>query len=100
MLKLSIPQLGEDTKNVKDLVFTVLTQEQPLSLIKLTNRIQSQYNLHITYQAVRKAVATLLKQKVLIKEKRQYSINKDWVLKLKSFLPRLSLKEISPKLRV
>jgi uncharacterized protein YfkK (UPF0435 family) len=89
MLRLTIPQLEEDSKNVKDLVFTILTQEQPLSIIELTNKIKKQYNLNITYQAVRKAVDSLCNQGVLTKGKKKYSISKKWILSLKSFFDRL-----------
>ncbi|MBT4541107.1 hypothetical protein HOC35_06340 [Candidatus Woesearchaeota archaeon] len=89
MLELSIPQLGEDSKNVKDLVFTILSNEQPLSIIELTNKIRKNYNVSITYQGVRKAVDLLHKQNVLIKTKKRYSIDKKWVLNLKSYFDRL-----------
>lgn len=89
MLELSIPQLGESTKNAKDLVITLLSQEQPLSIIELTNKIKKQYVISITYQAVRKAVDNLHTQKVLTKTNKQYSINKDWLLQLKSFFDKL-----------
>src|SRR3989338_1491745 len=89
MLNLSIPQLGEDTKNAKDLVFTILTQEQPLSIIELTNKIKKQYVISITYQAVRKAVDTLHAQNVLTKTGKKYAINREWLLKLKSFFDKL-----------
>ena len=89
MLELSIPQLGEDTKNTKDLIFTILTQEQPLSIIELTNKIKKQYVISITYQAVRKAVDNLHSQKVLTKTGKKYAINKEWLLKLKSFFDKL-----------
>ena len=42
-----------------------------------------------TAGCVRKAVSTLVRQNVLIKENRQYSISKDWILKLKSFFDNL-----------
>ncbi len=89
MIELSIPQLGEDTKNVKDLVFTILTAEQPLSIIELSNKIRKNYNVSVTYQAVRKAIDTLHSQGVLIKTKKKYSIDRKWALKLKSFFDKL-----------
>jgi hypothetical protein len=92
MLELSIPQLGEDTKNAKDLVFTILTQEQPLSIIELSNKIKKQYVISITYQAVRKAVDNLHAQNVLTKTGKKYAINKEWLLKLKSFFDKLLTK--------
>ena len=76
MLELSIPQLGEESKNVKDLVFTILSHEQPLSIIQLTNKIKKQYRVNITYQAVRKAVDMLVEKEALTKKGKVYSINK------------------------
>ncbi len=89
MLELSIPQLGESTKNAKDLVITLLSQEQPLSIIELTNKIKKQYVVSITYQAVRKAVDNLNNQNVLTKTGKRYAISKDWLLQLKSFFDKL-----------
>ncbi|MFH1849722.1 MAG: hypothetical protein ABH879_06050 [archaeon] len=89
MIELSIPQLGENSKNTKDLVFTVLSQDQPLSLIELYNRIRCQYSVGVTYQAVRKAVDNLAGQAVLLKEGKKYRISKGWVLQLKSFFDNL-----------
>ena len=89
MIELSIPQIDEESKNVKDLVFTILTQEQPLSIIELTNRVKKEYALGVTYQAVRKAVNTLQNQHVLTKNGKKYSLNKEWILKTKSFFDTL-----------
>lgn len=85
MIQLSIPQVGEESRNIKDLVFTLLSQEQPLSLIELTNKIKRQYAIGVTYQAVRKAVDTLRRSQVLAKTDKKYAINKAWVLEMKSF---------------
>ena len=89
MIELSIPQINEESKNVKDMVFTILTSEQPLSTMELTNRIKKQYALNITYQGVRKAVDSLNKQNVLTKKGKKYAINKEWILKTKSFFDKL-----------
>ncbi|MBU1199598.1 MAG: hypothetical protein KKF46_01615 [Nanoarchaeota archaeon] len=97
MIELSIPQLGEETRNVKDLVFSILTAERFLSIIELTNRIKKNYNINITYQAVRKAIDTLHRQGVLLKEGKKYSINKEWIFKLKSFFDNLLTKYDSGK---
>lgn len=89
MLELSIPQLGEESRNVKDLVFTMLASEQPLSLVELTNRIRRQHAVNVTYQAVRKAVNTLHRQGVLLKTGKKYAISKEWIFKLKTFFDKL-----------
>ncbi|MFH1770656.1 MAG: hypothetical protein ABH828_03805 [archaeon] len=97
MLELSIPQKGEKSGNAKDLIFTVLTQESPLSLMELTNRIKSQYNLRLTYQAIRKAVEKLNDQGVLKKEGKKYSISQEWLLELKTFFDKMLMTKDSGK---
>ncbi|MBW2968364.1 hypothetical protein KY362_07830 [Candidatus Woesearchaeota archaeon] len=89
MLELIIPQPGQEARCVKDLVFTILSHERPLSIIELSNKIKKGYNIGITYQAVRKAVDNLHKQDVLTKTGKKYSVNKAWVLRLKSFFDGL-----------
>lgn len=85
MIELSIPQPGEETRNAKDLIFTILTKEGQLTYMEITNRIKKSYNVGLTYQAIRKAVDKLYNQGLLKKEDRKYSISKEWVLKLKTF---------------
>lgn len=89
MLELSIPQPGKYSKQAKDLIFTILTNEKSQSIIQLYNQIKKNYNISITYQAVRKAVEGLYEQEVLVKFGKQYSLSKDWVFKLKGFFDTL-----------
>jgi len=89
MIELSIPQAGEETKNAKDLVFSILSKNQPLSTIELTNIIRKQYNVGLTYQAIKKAIDLLLSKKVLVKTKKKYRIDKDWLMNLKVNVDKL-----------
>lgn len=95
MLEISIPELKEDSKNLKDIVFNILTQEQDLTLMKIFNKIRATYNVSASYQGVRKAVEYLVEKKILIKKDRKYSLNKDWLLKYKKFFDDLLAKEVS-----
>ncbi|MFH1850401.1 MAG: hypothetical protein ABH879_09570 [archaeon] len=92
MLNISIPQMHREEGNAKDLVFSILTLEQPLSIIELMNRVHRQYNTAMTYQAVRKAVRALAGQGVLRKEGRKYSIKKEWILEVKGYFDTLLAK--------
>jgi len=89
MIELIIPQAGEETKSAKDLVFSVLSHNQPLSTIEITNIIKKQFHLGLTYQAIKKGIDSLLSKKVLVKEKKKYSINKDWLIQLKNATDKL-----------
>jgi len=51
--------------------------------------VRKEYNLQITYQAVRKAVDVLSKQGVLTKKDKRYDLNKEWLLKTKTFFDKL-----------
>ena len=89
MIELSIPQAGEDTKNAKDLVFSILTARQPLTAIEVVNIIHKQYNVSITYQAVKKAIDSLIDKKVIRKNGRHLNINKEWLIDLKKQIDSL-----------
>lgn len=88
-IKLIIPQPSENKSNVKDIVFSILSKEYPISLNKIFHKIKKQYSNPVTYQGVRKAVDSLKDEKVLIKENKEYKINKEWILHAKNFLLRI-----------
>jgi hypothetical protein len=78
-LPTALPLL-EKPKTVKDKVFVILSGRFPLSLIELTNEVKRQYNVSVSFQAVRKAVLQLIDEGVLIKEKKKFSLDKEWIL--------------------
>lgn len=86
-LSIVIP-LG-DKKDVKNLVFTILTEEYPLKIIELTNYIHKRYGKSVTFQGVRKALMQLVEDGVIIKENNEFLINKEWVKDSKKFLDHL-----------
>lgn len=92
MIELSIPEIGESAENVKDRIITILSDEYPLTIMQLFNKIKKNYNLSITYQAVRKAVDSLIRKKILIKDNKLYKIDKEWILETKSFFDSLLLR--------
>ena len=89
MIELSIPQAGEETKNVKDLVFSILSEKQPLSAIQLFNIIRQKYNVSLTYQAVNKAIMGLVQKYVLKKEGKYYRISQEWLADVKMTVDKL-----------
>lgn len=86
-LQLTLP-FGNQ-KNLKNLVFTILTKEYPLKLIELHNTIKRRYGRSVTYQAVRKAALELLREGVLEEQQHSYSIRKNWVIDAKQTLERI-----------
>jgi len=84
VLSLVIPDVGK-SKKIKDVVLNLLIFEWPLSSIQIYQRIKKQGDLSCTYQAVYKSLCELIESEVLIRNKKDYSINLDWLEKLKEF---------------
>ena len=84
VLKLTLPEPGKE-KRIKDIVIDILIFEWPLSLSKIHKKISSNYSKSGTCQATYKAICELVQEEVLIKRERLYSINLNWVTKIKEF---------------
>src|SRR3989344_8767998 len=84
-----IPQTGKKEKTVKDLIFSILIESEPKSFIQLQREIKKRYHLSFSFQAIRKAVNNLLERNILTKEKREYSLNKDWIVQTRNFFDKL-----------
>lgn len=85
VFELTLPELGFDGKDTKDLVITLLLEEYPLNVRQIWRRMRKKFGKDISYQAVYKAVMSLCETGVLSKNKSYYKINIDWVFRLKTF---------------
>lgn len=81
-----------ESGDVKDLIVTILSAEYPLKIIELTNFIRRRYGKSVTFQAVRKAALQLAHEDVLLRNAKEFSINKEWVLANKKFIDTLYYK--------
>jgi len=88
-LNVTIPELSDGKLSVKDLVISTLTLEYPLTLARLTNSIRRRFNAGVTFQGVRKAANQLLDGGVLEKRGKEYSVQKEWIWKLRNFVEQL-----------
>lgn len=90
-----LPMKG--TSDVKDIIFSILSEEYPLKIIELTNFIKRRYGKSVTFQGVRKALMQLVDEKIVIKKDKEFLINKEWVKDTKKFLDELYLKLVKSK---
>ena len=84
VLSLTIPEPG-NKKRIKDLIIDILSFEWPLSLSQLHNRISKNYCCSTSCQGTYKALSELLEGEVITKKDKFYSINLQWVDKIKEF---------------
>lgn len=88
-IEILTPQLGKVKKSAKDLVISALLYEHPLNLARLTNTINKKFHASVTFQGVRKAVNQLAENKVIVREGKEYSLSKEWILELREFAEKL-----------
>lgn len=88
-IEIVIPEKNAEDRSTKDLVFSILSEEESKTLTQLHREIKRRYGVSVTFQAVIKAVNSLIKNKVIVKNEKLYSINKDWVFETRNFFDRL-----------
>ena len=72
-------------KSTKSLIIGILSKNWPLSLKEIHSSIKRLEPKKLTYQAVFKAVNELVEEKVIIKNGKEYLINKEWINEIKTF---------------
>jgi hypothetical protein len=88
MMGILIPVV-EENKNVKDLLIATLANSPPLTTKKLHSQLKKKYSIGATYQAIHKAVASLVSQGVIARKHKVYSLNPIWVSNLSQFVDEL-----------
>ena len=80
-----------------DCILKLLTAEPTLTNQKIFNQLKKQYNVSRSYQTIRQALLELVEDGVLVKDKKQYSISKDWIMVMDSYVSLLKRKYIENK---
>ncbi len=88
-MEILTPELGKAKKSTKDLVVSVLMYNYPVTLAKITNEIKRKFQASVTFQGVRKAANQLVENDVVVKKGKEYSLSKEWILKLRQFTEKL-----------
>jgi len=88
-IEIVIPEKNIKNGTTKDLVFSILSEEESKTLTQLHREIKRKYGVSITFQAVIKAINSLLKNKIITKTEKLYSLNKEWVFETRNFFDRL-----------
>ncbi len=88
-LELVIPERSMKEKTTKDLVFSILAEDTSKTLTQLHKEIKRKYGFTVTFQAVIKAVNSLLSSHVIVKDEKKYSLNKDWIFETRKFFDKL-----------
>ncbi|MBU0952874.1 MAG: hypothetical protein KKA90_00420 [Nanoarchaeota archaeon] len=82
------PLLSNTPRTTRDAVIMILGDQCPLTAKKIYNEIR-RLGLAVTYQAVHKTVKWLVVQRVLVRSDTGYLLDRDWMLRLRSFGKRV-----------
>ena len=92
------PTLGKGS-STKDLIIQILSEEWPLSVKQIVERVNKKSNRSLTYQAVHKCVSQLLEDKIVGKSGSFFQLSKSWLEDVKSFGSRIAQQyKIGPNL--
>lgn len=88
-LEIVIPEKDNKDKTTKDMVFSILIEDEAKTLTQIHREIKRKFKISVSFQAVIKAVNSLLYSNVLTRKEKFYEINKDWIFETRNFFDRL-----------
>ena len=98
MEKLSFSPKQFSEKNTKSAIIEVLSQKWPLTAKEIYSLTKKVSSTNVSYQAVHKTINELVTQEVINKNERKYSLNLEWIKKLKEFGTKLEEKYLRKKI--
>jgi len=81
--------------DIRNEIIEILTEEFPLSIRKISNKLKKDYSKSIPDKTLYRAIASMIEDKVLIKDNQEYSINSYWLDNLDKFTEKISKKYIN-----
>lgn len=79
---MSLNFLPHEPNNTKDMIILILAEDFPLTLMKIKNLISKRYKKNLTYQGVYKEINKLIEDKIIVKENKEYLLDKEWILRI------------------
>jgi hypothetical protein len=83
---LLLPKSGSYKKATKDMIISILAEDYPLTIKQLFDKIRKQYELSVTYVAIRKSAQELVSNKVLEQDGKIYKLNSNWIINIRGFV--------------
>ena len=81
--------------DIRNEIIAVLTDEFPLSVRKISNKLRKDYLKSIPDKTLYRAIASMIEDKILIKDNQEYLINPIWLDNLDKFTEKISKKYIN-----
>ncbi|MBU2100289.1 hypothetical protein KKG83_03830 [Candidatus Micrarchaeota archaeon] len=69
-------------ESIRNKIIEVLSENWPLTAKQIYIKLQRNYGVSVSYQAVHKQLKQMIEEKMLSKKKTEYCINKEWIEKI------------------
>lgn len=87
MTNISLLEMGKIKKrNVRETIISILSNEFPLNIRKIYNKVKKEHNLNVSYQAVFKIIKEMVDDRILEKIEREYKLNIKWIKEVENEL--------------
>ena len=70
---------------VAELAILLLSKEWPQNLKSIHSKLRTEHGKAVSMQATHKSLARLVGQNIVVKQRRQYSLNPKWLEQINSF---------------
>ena len=77
MIEIAIPERDSRGRKTKDLIFSILTDDDKKTLTQLHRELKKRYGFSVSFQSVIKAVNSLLEKGMISKDQKEYFLNND-----------------------
>lgn len=88
-----LPKQASRKTGTRDLIINILSLKGSATSKEVYNSLVKEFSKNVSYQAVHKVLQELLTEEAVIKKDRNYSINPEWVEKLRTYVGGLSGEE-------
>lgn len=88
-LEIVADRYGESKKTLHDLILLILAKEYPMTAGEIVKYLRQQFNVKLTFHAIRKSLLTLVERKILDRKDKKFSIDKNYILETKRLSDQL-----------
>lgn len=76
-------------KTLKDKIVIILTYRFPLSVNDIKKQIKKNYSMNVSYQAIHKILLELIRERIITKKNKKYSLDIEWLKNLSQFSKKI-----------
>lgn len=85
--------------DLRSKIISILSEDFPLSFRKINNLLRNKQAITISDNAIYRIIASMIKEKILVRKDREYSINSGWLNNIDKFKDKVVSKSIKDNMQ-